>query len=392
MPKARVPVVVDEPDGSAVRGSRGLPRGRAGLPPEASAFLQRARVLDATARIVAARGYAATTVQEIVERAGVSRRTFYALFDGKSDAVRSGFDAAARLGLPQIVAAIRAESGPSRAVGAALTTYLTLLDCDRDWADLCVIGVPEAGGAATERREAALVELVDVLAREPGQRPAVLGAVLAVDSEVRWLLSDRDRPLVAARDRLWGLALCAFAGHGGTAGAVESAPTVASLRPSQAGAVIAALASPEDDRWAELGRLIDGAVDAGDGPALWHAVLEFRERRTHGLAVDHGLERRALDGLGRATFFGLPLTDLAEGRSGALMPPSIRDRCLAFVAVHPGSSAGDVSRGIGAVHRSTVDRQLAWLERAGLIRRGTGLGRAAAWRVTPAGDAVLRGD
>ncbi len=378
-----------EPERPATRGARGLPRGRASLPPEASAFLQRARVLDATARIVAARGYAAATVEEILRRAGVSRRTFYALFESKADAVRCGFDAAVRLGLPQIMAAIRAEGKPTRAVGAALTTYLTLLDCDRDWADLCVIGVSEAGGAAVQRRDSALAALVDALAPEPGRRPAVLGALLAVDSELRSLLADRDRPLVGARDRLWRLALCAYAGDGGTTGSIDRIPAVASLRASRVDAVITALESTADGRSDELARLIERAARTGDGPALWHAVLEFRERRTHGLPADRELERRALDGLGHATFFGLPLVELAAGRSGALMPPSIRDRCLAYLAVHPGSTAGDVSRGIGAVHRSTVDRQLAWLERAGLARRAVGLGRAATWRVTAAGRAAL---
>ncbi|MET0600960.1 MAG: helix-turn-helix domain-containing protein, partial [Baekduia sp.] len=67
-----------------------LPQGRGSLPPVATAFLQRARILDATARLVAERGYASASVEEIRRRAGVSRRTFYVHFGGKEDAVVAG--------------------------------------------------------------------------------------------------------------------------------------------------------------------------------------------------------------------------------------------------------------------------------------------------------------
>ncbi|HEY3021063.1 MAG TPA: TetR family transcriptional regulator, partial [Solirubrobacteraceae bacterium] len=41
---------------------------------------QRARMLDAMARAVAAKGYARVSVADVVQLAGVSRRTFYEQF------------------------------------------------------------------------------------------------------------------------------------------------------------------------------------------------------------------------------------------------------------------------------------------------------------------------
>lgn len=60
-----------------------LPRGRHGLPRELVTRSQRERLLAAVVRSTAARGYAATTVADILEEAGVGRETFYELFDDK---------------------------------------------------------------------------------------------------------------------------------------------------------------------------------------------------------------------------------------------------------------------------------------------------------------------
>jgi AcrR family transcriptional regulator len=60
-----------------------LPRGRHGLPREIVTRSQRERLLAAVVRVTAAKTYAATTVADILEEAGVGRETFYELFDDK---------------------------------------------------------------------------------------------------------------------------------------------------------------------------------------------------------------------------------------------------------------------------------------------------------------------
>jgi AcrR family transcriptional regulator len=72
--------------GGVEYGSR-LPRGRHGIPHELIAANQRERLLSATASAIAASGYASLAVSDLTERAGVSRATFYKLFDDKHHCV-----------------------------------------------------------------------------------------------------------------------------------------------------------------------------------------------------------------------------------------------------------------------------------------------------------------
>lgn len=60
-----------------------LPRGRHQLTAEQVADNQRRRLIEALARSVAERGYAATSVERILEGSGVSRGTFYELFPNR---------------------------------------------------------------------------------------------------------------------------------------------------------------------------------------------------------------------------------------------------------------------------------------------------------------------
>ena len=63
-------------DLAPVAGGHGLPR-------EVIANSQRERLLEAAMQVVAERGYAATTIGDLTGEAGVSRTTFYELFDDK---------------------------------------------------------------------------------------------------------------------------------------------------------------------------------------------------------------------------------------------------------------------------------------------------------------------
>ena len=76
-----------------------LPRGRHRLPPAVVERVQRERLLHATAEAVRARGYANTTVANIVATAGLSREVFYVHFRGKREAFMETF----RAGLEQAV-------------------------------------------------------------------------------------------------------------------------------------------------------------------------------------------------------------------------------------------------------------------------------------------------
>lgn len=60
-----------------------LPRGRHGLSPDEIAAHQRARVLAATTERLARGGFFAVSVADISRRAGISRPTFYELYEDK---------------------------------------------------------------------------------------------------------------------------------------------------------------------------------------------------------------------------------------------------------------------------------------------------------------------
>ncbi len=62
-----------------------LPRGRHGLPREVVTRSQRERLLAAVVQVVAAKGYEATTVADILGEAGVGRESFYELFADKRE-------------------------------------------------------------------------------------------------------------------------------------------------------------------------------------------------------------------------------------------------------------------------------------------------------------------
>lgn len=114
---AGVAVVLDGVD----YGQR-LPRGRHGIPHELVAANQRERLLNATATVIAEQGYASLAVSDLTARAGVSRATFYKLFDDKHDCVL----VAQGWAVEHLLAAITAAGGDewpkavAAGVGAAL--------------------------------------------------------------------------------------------------------------------------------------------------------------------------------------------------------------------------------------------------------------------------------
>src|ERR687883_326916 len=83
---------------------RPLPRGPHNLTRDHVLTSQRERMIDAMADVVAAKGYAATTVGDVVAGAGVSRKTFYEHFRDKEDCFLAAFDS----GLDLVLGAIHA--------------------------------------------------------------------------------------------------------------------------------------------------------------------------------------------------------------------------------------------------------------------------------------------
>ena len=135
------------------------PRGRHSLPPEVIARSQRERLLEATMRTVATKGYAPTTVADLTREAGVSRTTFYELFEDKEACFLAAYDNAVDALVRRISAAYEAEDRwPGRA-RAGLATLLEALAADPAQARLALVDVAAAGPAAQRRQRAAVQRL-----------------------------------------------------------------------------------------------------------------------------------------------------------------------------------------------------------------------------------------
>ncbi|HST56783.1 MAG TPA: TetR family transcriptional regulator [Solirubrobacteraceae bacterium] len=152
--------------------------------------IQRARLLVATGELVSARGVTAVTVAHIVARAGVSRRTFYDLFDDRADCLLATLDGAlARVSRSARQAYDRELEWRDR-TRAGLAAVLWFFDAEPELGALCVVHALGAGPRALERRAQVLDDLIAVVdeGRETvrGAQPppltaeGVVGAVFAV--------------------------------------------------------------------------------------------------------------------------------------------------------------------------------------------------------------------
>lgn len=135
------------------------PRGRHRLPPEVIARSQRERLLEAAVRVVAHKGYAATTVADLTREAGISRTTFYEMFGDKEACFLAAYDAAVDTLVRRVTAAFEVEEGWPLRARAGLTALLDALAAEPELARLALLGVSAAGPAAQRRYRAALQRL-----------------------------------------------------------------------------------------------------------------------------------------------------------------------------------------------------------------------------------------
>jgi AcrR family transcriptional regulator len=153
--------------------------------------IQRARILAAMVEVVAGHGAANVTVAHVVARSGVSRRTFYELFEDREDCFLAAFDQALER-VAAVVLPAYEDAGPWRAkIRAALTALLELLDCEPGIGRLLVVETLGAGPRALERRRKVLAQIFPVVeeGRTEGRRgdgpppltaEGVVGGVLSV--------------------------------------------------------------------------------------------------------------------------------------------------------------------------------------------------------------------
>jgi AcrR family transcriptional regulator len=134
------------------------PSGRHRLPREVVAQSQRERILEAMIRVVADKGYAATTVADVTKVAGVSRTTFYEMFEDKQACFLAAYDRMVEALARRVMAAYEQQQDgawPERA-RVGLIVLLEALAAEPALARLALVDVGSAGPAAQRRYRAAV--------------------------------------------------------------------------------------------------------------------------------------------------------------------------------------------------------------------------------------------
>ena len=193
-----------------------LPRGRHGIPREDVVDSQRTRLLRALAETMAEKGYARTSVADVLRAARVSRETFYELFSSKEDCFMAAFeDIYARVLAAVAAPAEGGASAPIDRLSRVLDEYLSALTADPVAARVFMIEVYAAGPSALGRRLELQRRLIDAIADAFGasgakQRFAVEAYIGAIVSLVtaRLAVGDVDglrqlhRPLISLARQL----------------------------------------------------------------------------------------------------------------------------------------------------------------------------------------------
>jgi len=161
-----------------------FPSGVRKLPSDLVSAVQRERLLAAMLRAAAELGYREANVQDVIERAGVSRPTFYEHFANKEACFLAAFDATAER-LRERVAAAAAKGGDSLRdrLRFGLETILHFAATEPDAARTLIVEARAASPDAVMRRDDLLDHFAD-----------------CIDAQVRELLPDAPSysPITAA--------------------------------------------------------------------------------------------------------------------------------------------------------------------------------------------------
>ena len=208
--------------------------GRSGV-----ADIQRGRMIAAMAGLARERGIAGVSVAQVVARSGVSRRTFYELFEDRNDCFAAAFEQGVTRAAARVMPGHVAARGWRERMRVGLVALLEFLEDEPDLGGLCVVVALGASPVVLDRRGevlAALVEAVDAGRAEArgSARPTrltaegVVGAVLAV-LQARLSASEQ---VAGLEGSLMGMIVLPYLGL--AAAARESAtPSVRAARPAR---------------------------------------------------------------------------------------------------------------------------------------------------------------
>ena len=150
-----------------LESTRGLPRGRGRLPRNEVAKAHRDRLLRAMTAAAAELGYANVRIADVVERARVSRQSFYEQFPDKEACFLAAHERGVGLILERVAPAPQdiQSLDPGAQLRAGIRTYLGLAAAEPEFAHCMLIELPAIGPSGLRARLVAH-EQIALLLRE----------------------------------------------------------------------------------------------------------------------------------------------------------------------------------------------------------------------------------
>ena len=292
------------------------------------AELQRARLLTAMVQEVSERGAANVSVGHVVGRSGVSRRTFYEIFDDREDCFLAAFDEALQRVAAEVVSEYERSETWSAGMRSALTALLGCFEQDPALGRLLVVESLAAGPTALARRQSVIAQIMRAVERGSDGARAVV----------------QDEGSLTAE---------------GVVGAVLSV-------------LYARLAQDDPVGLLELA-----------GPLMGMIVLPYLGSAAARREIARPAPRRVSNG--RSAVRADPLQDLPMRLTYRTM------RVLVSVAEHPGSSNRSLGERAGIGDQGQASKLLARLHKLGLVENQGGdpaRGEPNAWVLTATGRQV----
>jgi AcrR family transcriptional regulator len=145
--------------------TRGLPRGRGKLPRDEVARAHRDRLLRAMTAAVAQLGYANVRIADVVDRARVSRQSFYEQFPDKEACFLAAHERGTELILERLAQSAHdiQELDPGAQLRAGIRAYLGLAAAEPEFAHCMLIELPAIGPAGLAARLAAHEQIASLL-------------------------------------------------------------------------------------------------------------------------------------------------------------------------------------------------------------------------------------
>ena len=310
---------------------------------ERSRELRRARIVRSMASLAGEHGFAGVSLASLCADAGVSRATFYELFESREACFLAVLEDGQRRAGELLCEALQGVEDWLEGLRTALAELLLFLDSEPALARVCVVEALAAGPWALERRELLVADFARLIVENwgmlappephPFTNVGVMASVLGIVQN--HLLADRREPLVGLLGPLIGFAIAPY--------------------------LDARAVAEEVERAGELARELHSAALAG--------------------------------GAGGPGCPGGPDPGGAVNVPGVLLDPRAHRarECFLYVADNPGASNRQIARAAGIARDTHISTMLARLARTGLLKkRDADPGGANAWTLTPEGQAVAR--